>query len=185
MTNLFNNPQQQYLKTQIETASKPQLLVMIFDAAVKKLYLARQAVEKKQIEKSHTELTKVQRIFAELMMALDFDLGGEMANNLMRIYEFVYHRVVQANMKKDVRLIDEALPIVENLRATWTQAVKKYLNEKDQPASEAGKSAAFAGRISQPAASNLKPAAFATAPAAAGAGQAAEIPPQPRLNLRG
>lgn len=178
MANFYNNPHQQYLKTQIETAGKPQLLIMIFDAAVKKLHLARQAVEKKQIEKSHIELTKVQRIFAELMMALDFDLGGELANNLLRIYEFVYHRVVQANMKKDVRLIDEVLPIVENLRETWTQAVKTYLHEKKHAASETDAPRPPAGRSPQPA-------ALQTAPIAAGANQANEIAPPPRLNLRG
>lgn len=127
------NPHQQYLKTQIETASQPQLLLMLFDAAVKKLHFSKRSIANKEIEKAHTELTKVQRIFTELMIALDLEKGGELAQNLMRIYDFVYHHLVKANIRQDTGLVDEVLPIVETLREGWVQAVAKY--EEEQGAS--------------------------------------------------
>ncbi len=99
------NPHQHYLKTQIETASQPKLLLMIFDAAVKKLHMSKKAIEKKEIEKAHIELTKLQRIFTELMVALDLEKGGELAENLLRVYDFVYHHLVKANIKQDSSLI--------------------------------------------------------------------------------
>jgi len=123
------NPQQHYLRTQIETASQPQLLLMLFDGAVRKLNIAKRAMKKKTVETAHNELTKVQQIFTELMVALDVELGGELANNLLRIYDFVYHHLVRANIKQDPALIDEVLPIVENLRDGWRQAVEKYNEE--------------------------------------------------------
>jgi flagellar protein FliS len=129
------NPHQHYLKTQIETASQPQLLLMLYDAAVKKLHLSKKAIETKAIEKAHTELTKVQRIFTELMIALDVEKGGELAQNLMRIYDFVYHHLVKANIRQDVALVDEVLPIVETLREGWVQAVAKFEEEQGMASS--------------------------------------------------
>ena len=124
------SPYQKYLKTTIETASQPQLLLMLFDAAVKKLHIARKAIEESNIEVSHNELIKVQRIFSELMVALDFEIGGELAHQLFSIYDFVYRQLVQANIRRDVKLIDETLPIVEVLREGWTKAVAKYQEEE-------------------------------------------------------
>ena len=128
------NGYQRYLKTTIETASQPQLLVMLFDAAVKKLHMARKAMENKEIETTHNELIKVQRIFSELMVALDFDMGGELAQQLFAIYDFVYRQLVQANIRRDTKLIDEVMPIVEDLREGWTKAVAKYQEESKEGA---------------------------------------------------
>ena len=180
------NPQQHYLKTQIETASQPQLLLMIFDAAVKKLHMAKRAIDKKEIEKAHTELTKVQRIFTELMVALDFEKGGDLANNLLRIYDFIYHHLVKANIKQDSAMIDEILPIVQDLRDGWTQAVDKYMTEEEgvspQPAQRpAGATVPLQPKMPTPM---PKPPAYKQpAPAAPPTGEAQ--PQRPRLNLRG
>jgi flagellar secretion chaperone FliS len=187
------NPQQHYLKTQIETASQPQLLLMIFDAAVKKLHMAKRAIEKKEIEKAHTELTKVQRIFTELMVALDFEKGGDLAENLLRIYDFVYHHLVKANIKQDAKMVDEVLPIVEDLRDGWTKAVEKFLHEQEdsgvQPAPRAGVVASAAEAPKAPVLPKIPtplPKVPAYAKPAVVAPPAGETPPQrPRLNIRG
>lgn len=121
-----NTPYQKYLKTKVETASQPQLLVMLFDAAVKKLHAARKGIENKNIEEAHNNLVKVQRIFSELMVALDFDIGGELAKQLFAIYEFIYRRLVDANIQQDAAVIDEVMPIIQQLREGWTAAVEKF-----------------------------------------------------------
>lgn len=127
MANL-NDPHIKYLKTRIDTASQPQLLVMLFDGAVNKLNLAKKAIDAKDIDASHQELTKVQKIFTELMVALDMEKGGELAVELFRIYDFIYHHLVQANIKQDTKFVDEVYPIVENLRDAWREAVMMYEN---------------------------------------------------------
>ncbi len=175
VTNLAD-PQQQYLKTRIETASQPQLLLMLFDAAVKKLHIAKRAIPAKEIEKAHTELTKVQRIFTELMVALDFQQGGEIAENLLRIYDFVYHHLVKANIKQDVKMIDEVLPIVEELRQGWTKAVEKFNEEREISTGTAPQTRSIGVIASQAAARIAKPAVSKPAP---------EEKQRPRLNIRG
>ena len=198
------NPQHQYLKTQIETATQPQLLLMLFDAAVKKLHISKKAIQNKEIEKAHTELTKVQRIFTELMLALDLELGGEMATNLMRIYDFIYHHLVKANIRQDAAMVDEVLPIVETLRDTWVQAVDKYNQEQESASLPSAKGKTIQlphtqvnhqnmlDTASKPVVGSLpKPVPVNTAyrPAAAvpvkPAGAAESDAPRPRLNLRG
>ena len=186
------NPQQQYLKTQIETASQPQLLVMIFDAAVKKLHISRRAIESKKIEKAHNELTKVQRIFTELMVSLDFDKGGDLANQLVRLYDFIYHQLVQANIKQDVAMIDEVLPIVENLREGWTKAVEKYRSEQDeakpapkQPGTALGKVAVKTVPQPVPPANHTYSRPVATSVPRPTAPPDPDAQSRPRLNLRG
>lgn len=194
------NPQQHYLKTQIETASQPQLLLMIFDAAVKKLHIAKRAIEKKEIEKAHTELTKVQRIFTELMIALDFEKGGDLAVNLLRIYDFVYHHLVKANIKQDAKMVEEVLPIVEDLREGWTKAVEKFLHEQEEAGNQSASRPGFvagSSDLSKTPVPPKPPAAIAKAPApmpkspiyakpASTPPPAGEAPAQrPRLNVRG
>lgn len=193
MASPLANPQQHYLKTQIETASQPQLLLMIFDAAVKKLYIAKRAIEKKEIEKAHTELTKVQRIFTELMVALDFEKGGDLAENLLRIYDFVYHHLVKANIKQDAKMVDEVLPIVEDLRDGWTKAVDKFLRDQEEAGSQPVPRPGFIAGASEPAKTPVLPKTPTPLPKvpayakpAAVAPPAGENPTQrPRLNIRG
>lgn len=189
----MDNPQHQYLKMQIETASQPQLLVMLFDAAVKKLHISKKAISDKDIEKAHTELTKVQKIFTELMVALDVDKGGEVATNLLRIYDYVYHQLVRANIKQDITLIDETLPIAESLRDGWTEAVDKVLSEGfvEKPKAASFDSKALPASL-QPAPPSpaqkpdQKPAA--SSPPLGYSRPAAPAPPtgeRPRLNIQG
>ncbi|MBI1388534.1 MAG: flagellar export chaperone FliS [bacterium] len=215
MATQVGNPQLRYLKTQIETASQPQLLVMIFDAAVKKLHISKKAILEKNIEKAHTELTKVQKIFSELMIALDMEKGGDLAMNLLRIYDFVYHHLVRANIKQDASLIDEVLPVVDNLRDGWTQAVDKYNKENlEQSAAPASPkpasgfqalSTGIGATPSAPAQNAPKPAAQTDSPEPAkpapvrpmpapartgtyGSGArpaAAPVEDRPRLNIQG
>lgn len=137
MVGALQNPYQKYLKTKIETASQPQLLVMLFDAASKKLHIAKDAIHKGVIEDAHNNLVKVQKIFSELMLALDFDIGGDLAKQLFSIYEFVYRRLVDANIKQDATIIDEVMPIVEQLREGWTEAVTKFESDPDAARAEA------------------------------------------------
>ncbi len=144
MVGALQNPYQKYLKTKIETASQPQLLVMLFDAAVKKLHTAKRAIGGRKIEEAHTNLVKVQKIFSELMVALDFDMGGDLAKQLFSIYEFVHRRLVDANISQDTAIIDEVLPIVDQLREGWTAAVAKF--EEDPEAARAEAQAAKAAK---------------------------------------
>lgn len=119
-----SNPYNAYKQNTVTMASKEQLLLMLVDGAVKYTKIARLAIEQRDIQRAHNELIRVQDIFTELMVTLDRS-SGEMAENLYKVYEFIKRKLVQANMKKDVAIIDEVLPVIEQVRDTWYEVNKK------------------------------------------------------------
>jgi len=94
---------------------------MLLDGAVKFAKMARQAILDKDVKGSHENLVKTQDIFTELMITLDQN-AGEWAVNMYKIYEFIKERLFQANIKKDVKIIDEVMPLIEEVRNTWQEA---------------------------------------------------------------
>jgi flagellar protein FliS len=115
---------EQYKQNQVETATPQEILIMLYDGAIRFLVLARKGMEEQNLEKSHKYLLKAQNIILEFMNSLDMEIGGEMALNLYRLYEYLHYRLVQANIKKDVAMIDEVLDHLRNLKATWEEAIR-------------------------------------------------------------
>ena len=116
--NAFNT----YKNNSINFASKDQLLLMLVDGAAKFSKIARQAILDKEVAKAHENIIKTQNIFYELMATLDVNMGGEWAKQLMSVYDFIIRRLIDANMKKDIQIMDEVLPLIEEIRDTWNKA---------------------------------------------------------------
>ncbi len=112
-----------YKSNSVNYASKEQLLLMLVDGAVKFSKIGRQAIIDKNVEKSNNALQRTQDIFVELMVSLDRN-AGEWAANLYKIYEFINERLAEANMKKDVKILDEIMPLIQEVRDTWHEAYK-------------------------------------------------------------
>jgi flagellar secretion chaperone FliS len=112
-----------YLRQSVETASQEQLLLMLYDGAIRFLNLAKKGIETKDIEKSHKNLLNAQHIISHFMDTLDLDIGGDVARNLMTLYEYLHWRLVQANIKKDIGMINEVLSHLTQLKGTWEQAI--------------------------------------------------------------
>ncbi|KEH98573.1 flagellar export chaperone FliS [Clostridium botulinum] len=119
-----NNAYKAYKNNSVNYASKEQLLLMLLDGAVKFAKMGRQAIIDKKIQKAHESLTRTQDIFYELMASLDISSGAEWAKNLMGIYEFITKRLADANMKKDIEVMNEVVPLIEDVRDTWYEAEK-------------------------------------------------------------
>ncbi|EJO5346080.1 flagellar export chaperone FliS [Clostridium botulinum] len=113
-----------YKNNSVNFASKDQLLLMLVDGAVKFSKIARQAMVDKDISKAHQNLVKTQDIFYELMATLDVGQAGDWGEKLMSIYEFIVRRLGEANIKKDIAIIDEVVPLIEDVRDTWYEADK-------------------------------------------------------------
>lgn len=116
-----NNALNVYKNNSVNYASKEQLLLMLVDGAVKFSKIAREALVEKDIKKSHENLIKAQNIFTELMISLDQN-AGEWAKQMYRVYEFIKTRLFEINLKKDVNMMDELMPVIEDVRNTWHEA---------------------------------------------------------------
>lgn len=118
------NPLAQYQQAQIETASKERILVLLFDGMIRFATLAKKALETGDLATLGMNCIKVQNIVTELMATLDDQAAGEMGENLMRLYEFIHHSTVQANLERNAKYLDDALEVIRPLRETWGEAVK-------------------------------------------------------------
>lgn len=121
MYNPGANAYNAYKTNSINYASKDQLLIMLLDGAVKFSKIARQAILDKDIKKSHENLIKTQNIFTELMITLDQN-AGKWSMDMYRIYDFIKQQLFEANIKKDVKVLDEVMPLIEEVRNTWYEA---------------------------------------------------------------
>lgn len=111
------NPYNAYKQNSVNTASKEQLLLMLVDGAVKYTKIARLAIIDRNIERAHKELVRVQDIFLELMITMD--RSSKAMDDLYNLYEYIKNELAKANMKKDVKIIDEVLPLIEGVRDMW------------------------------------------------------------------
>jgi len=118
-----NHVYQAYQNNQVITAPPEKLVAMLYDGAVRFLTQAAKACEEKNIPETHQNLVKAQNIIAELMANVNREVG-EIGENLFLLYDFMYRRLVEANVKKDVRMILEVKELVESLRDTWLEAMR-------------------------------------------------------------
>ncbi|WP_271811942.1 flagellar export chaperone FliS [Clostridium beijerinckii] len=121
---MYSNGYNVYKNNSVNYASKEQLLLMLVEGAVKFCKIARQAIVDKDIKKAHDALVRTQDIFSELMVSLDTS-AGEWAVQLLRVYTFIKDKLIEANMTKDLEIIDEILPLIEDINETWKEAYKR------------------------------------------------------------
>lgn len=124
-------PERKYLENKILMASREELLLMLFDGAIRFAGLAWPRLEAREYPEFCSLLVKAQNVVRELMAALNRqELGEELYANLMNLYQFVLTRLAKANLRKEKPLIDEAVRILSHLRETWAQAIEKDRREK-------------------------------------------------------
>lgn len=140
---MANNPYKSYLKQEIEGATKGKLVLLLYDGAIKFLRMANKAIAEKNVQDAHNNLIKAENILFELMSTLDMDAGGEIAHNLMRLYDFMIWQLIEANKTKDAAKVDSVVKLLLNLRDAWKEIVEK--EEKAKNEGEEPKSVNFAG----------------------------------------
>jgi flagellar protein FliS len=129
----YTNQVSAYRETRVKTASQGQLVIMLYDEAVKQLdrsleLLNLNSTGKKdpgRIEKISKAILKAQEIFTELMASLDFEQGGEIAKNLFSLYSWFNQELLEANVQKDLRRITIVRNMVYELRGAWAQIASK------------------------------------------------------------
>lgn len=116
-----NNALNAYKNNSVNYASNEQLLLMLVDGAVRFSKVAKEALEEKDVQKSHENLVRVQDIFTELMISLDRNTG-DWAVQLYNVYDFIKTRLFEINIEKDVKMLEELMPVIEDVRNTWHEA---------------------------------------------------------------
>ncbi|NFH68717.1 flagellar export chaperone FliS [Clostridium botulinum] len=121
---MYSNGYTAYKTNSVNYASKDQLLLMLVDGAVKFAKIARQAINDKNVKKAHENITKTEDIFTELRASLDTS-AGEWAQNMFDVYGFINDKLFEANLKKDEKIMNEIIPLIEEIRDIWHEADKR------------------------------------------------------------
>lgn len=119
---MINSPYQKYQQVQAQTASKPKLLIMLYDGAIRYVRSGIEGIEERDIEKTNNNLCKAQAIIHELISSLNFDYP--ISNDLLRIYDYMVSQLITANLKKNTLPAREVLEHLAELREAWVQASK-------------------------------------------------------------
>jgi flagellar protein FliS len=112
---------QQYLRTQVESARPTQLVIMLYDGAIRFLTIAKEKMHSRELELRHIHILKAQRILSELIGSLDTENGGEVAANLQRLYTYMLNRTLEANVHDRLEPLDEVIGMLRELRASWSE----------------------------------------------------------------
>jgi flagellar protein FliS len=124
---------QGYVKTYranaVLTASPGQLVLMLYDGALKAMAIAQDAFTRpddpRGIEVINHQLLKAQNIVLELQGGLNMEAGGEFAKTLYRLYDYHHRRLFEANVRKDPKIVAEVEGLVRSLRDAWAEMLTK------------------------------------------------------------
>lgn len=120
----MQSPYKNYIKQEVEGATKGKLVLLLYDGAVKFMRVSIKAIEDGNVPEAHNNIMKAQNIIYELMSTLNLD-AGEISKNLMRLYDFMIWQLVEANKEKDKAKIESVIKLMTSLRDAWKDVIQK------------------------------------------------------------
>lgn len=109
------------------TATPAELTLMLYEGAIKFCNIAIMGIEEKNIEKSHTNIVKVENIVGEFISTLNHKY--EVAKDFENVYNYLMDRLIEANVKKDKEILEEVLGYLREMRDTWKEVMKQAKNQ--------------------------------------------------------
>ena len=119
------NPYQKYKTTAIMSASKEQILLMLYEGAIRFTKLAIVAAEQKNIAERGKNILKAYDIIMELHASLDHKVGGDLPKQLESLYLYMMERYTKANMTGDIESLKSCQTVLENLHQGWKQIIEQ------------------------------------------------------------
>ena len=108
-----------YKKNEVTTKTPGQIVVMLYDGAVKFLKQAIEALDNDDMLRKGDRINKAIAIIEELNVSLDLEVGGEVATNLRSLYTFFRGQLIAANIEKDKAKIEEVIKMMKSLGDSW------------------------------------------------------------------
>ena len=118
----LRNPYQAYENNQVLFAKGGELTLLLYQGAIKFIEQAKLALGKNDLQRAGDRMIKAQNIISELMVTLNMDI--EISKSLLLLYDYVKQRLIDANLNKDVKILNEVQGMLVELLETWTEATK-------------------------------------------------------------
>jgi flagellar protein FliS len=120
----MTNPYKQYQKTQVVTASREKILLMLYEGAIRFTKQARTAMADKKIAEKGKAISRATAILSELMATLDFKVGGQLAQDLENLYIFMIDKLIEANVHNKPECLDDVERLLNTLYSAWKDVVE-------------------------------------------------------------
>ncbi|MBC7741086.1 MAG: flagellar export chaperone FliS [Bdellovibrionaceae bacterium] len=131
------NPYQKYKQTAVMSASREQILLMLYEGAIKFTKLAIQAAEQKKVADRGHNIIRAFDIIMELNATLDHKVGGDISKQLEQLYMFMMDQYTKANISGDPAPLQANIKILNNLYDGWKQAIDNMKKDNEQKGSAA------------------------------------------------
>ena len=118
---MYGNGFDAYRQTNVLTADPKKLVIMCYEGAISNLKIARESYLSGEYEAKAKAIQKAQDIVNELMCALDFEKGGQIARNLEALYNYMTRRILDADAKRDIKAVEEVVGMLEELKGAWEE----------------------------------------------------------------
>ncbi|HEY3380280.1 MAG TPA: flagellar export chaperone FliS [Vicinamibacterales bacterium] len=112
---------QAYYQTQVQSQSPLELVVMLYDGALRFMRLAADGTRRRDLVVKRDGMSRAMAILAELQNTLNVENGGEIARSLDGLYAYITSRLIEANIKQDPAPIEESIRLLTPLRDAWAQ----------------------------------------------------------------
>jgi flagellar protein FliS len=130
----YKNASSTYKETKVKTAGQGQLIIMLYDEAIRQLTKAvelletdnKQKKDPSKIEQISKAVMKAEEIITELMVSLDFEQGGEISKNLFALYTWFNRELLEANIAQDIKRIKTVKDMLSELGNSWNEIAGKY-----------------------------------------------------------
>jgi len=114
-----------YLETEVMTAAPQKLQLMLIEAAMRLIERARGHWRAEENEPAHEALIRAQRIVTELLAGLNYQVEPQLTKKVAAVYVFVFRSVVEANLKRDEKKLDDAMKVLRIERETWREVCRR------------------------------------------------------------
>ena len=122
----------QYKENVIVSSKPEELTLMLYNGLIKFIGKAQEEIKEKDFESAHNTLIKCQDIIFEFQFTLNMEF--EVSDNLMKLYDYINTRLIEANSKKDCEILDEVLSLTIEMRNTWVDAIKQIKEQQKETA---------------------------------------------------
>jgi flagellar secretion chaperone FliS len=126
----MENPSNEYLRNAVLTASPEQLQLMLYDGAIRFSRQGIDGTQRKNWEDAFNGFSRAQRIVLELINGLNYEVDRELCTRMAGLYNYIYRKLVEASVHRDIERGNEAVKLLEYQRETWLLLLEKLRQER-------------------------------------------------------
>lgn len=126
----MENASNEYFRNAVLTASQEQLHLMLYDGAIRFTKLGMRGIEETNWEDAFNGFSRAQKIVLEMLNSLNYEVDRRLCERMAGLYNFIYGKLVEASIHRDVAIAGDALKILEYQRETWVMLMDKLAEER-------------------------------------------------------